>query len=374
MRQAVSSSLVTLAALVAMGPSCATTGAEGVGDRNLPTTGVGPFRKLGTDEVAGIAPFVVDDRVAVYREPAILAPEVPADDSPAILYAVARHPVADVIVRTRADDGRAFFGTSGDFGKTPPVVLAADAPWEGPSLSGPFAVRVRAEILLYYAGAGGIGVARSDDGLTFHKVAGPIFVRDPASSWETTEVHAPSVYALPDGRLRLLYASGSSIGEAESTDGIHFTRLDPDPSTSGIEPVLGPSTPAAPGTLLPNERPPFDTARVGDPCAAPRVTPEGRLHVRVLYTGTDGVGGTAIGFAARYGESGPLVRQTRAAPVYSVGAKESAPALLELPGGSYLYVQQDRRVDDKVTYTAIAGAFAPGSVKLPAPAPFPDTP
>ena len=366
---------LALAGLAALAPSCATTGAEGQGDLNLPTTGVGPFRKLGVEEVAGIAPFVFDDRTALYREPAVLAPEDPARiDSPAILYAVARRAKADVIVRTRADDGRAFYGTSGDFGKTPPVVLAADAPWEGPSLAGPFVIRVRAEILLYYSAQGGIGMARSSDGLSFQKVAGPIFSRDPASTWETTEVRAPSVYALADGRLRMLYASGSSIGEAESTDGIHFTRVDPDPSTAAIEPVLGPAAPAPPGSLLPNERPPFDTGGVGDPCAATRITPDGRFHVRVLYTGTDDTGATAIGFAARYGETGPLLRQTRAAPVYSVGAKEAAPALFELPGGSYLYVQQDRRVDAMLTYTAIAGAFAPGGVTLPTPAPFPDSP
>jgi hypothetical protein len=94
--------------------------------------------------------------------------------------------------------------------------------------------------------------------------------------------------------------------------------------------------------------------------------------VRVLYTGADAAGATAIGFAGRYGDNGPLVRQ--AAPVYSVGAKESAPALLEVRGGSYLYVQQDRRVDEKLTYTAIAAAFAPGSVKLPTPLPFPEAP
>jgi hypothetical protein len=275
-------------------------------------------------------------------------------------------------VRTRADDGRAFFGTSGDFGKTPPVVLSADAPWEGKSVSGPFVLRVEAEVLLYYAAAGGIGMARSSDGLVFRKEPGPVFTRDPASAWETTEVRAPSVYMLPDGRLRLLYAAGSSIGEAESVDGVHFQRVDPDPSTPAVEPVLGPAPPAAPGTLLPNERPPFDTARVGDPCAVVRITPAGRFHVRVLYTGADAAGATAIGFAGRYGDNGPLVRQ--AAPVYSVGAKESAPALLEVRGGSYLYVQQDRRVDEKLTYTAIAAAFAPGSVKLPTPLPFPEAP
>jgi hypothetical protein len=153
---------------------------------------------------------------------------------------------------------------------------------------------------------------------------------------------------------------------------VHFTRVDPDPSTPTVEPVLGPAAPAAPGSLRPNEKGPFDTARVGDPCAVVRTTPAGRLHIRVLYTGTDTAGVTSIGLAGRYGEQGRLDRQ--GTPIYSVGSKESAPALLELPGGSYLYVQQDRRVDERLTYSAIAGAFAPGSVKLPTPAPFPEGP
>jgi len=359
---------VSCAILATLGSSCATTGATGEGDRNLPTVGVGPFRKLAADEVPGIAPFVLDDRVAIYREPAVL----PGDLDSAILYAVGRQNGVDVIVRSRAEDGRAFFGTSGDFGKTPPAVLSPDLPWEGSSVSGPFVLRVNAEIVLYYAAAGGIGMARSDDGLVFTKERAPVLSRDPASSWETTEVRAPSAYVLPDGHLRLLYASGSSIGEADSVDGVHFQRVDPDPSTPAIEPVLGPAPPAAPGSLLPNERPPFDTARVGDPCVLLRSSPTGRLHIRVLYTGADEAGATAIGFAGRYGDKGFLDRQ--AAPVYSVGAKESAPALLEVSGGSYLYVQQDRRVDERLTYTAIAAAYAPGAVKLPIPVPFPDTP
>jgi len=354
--------------LAAFSISCATTGAKGEGDRNLPTVGVGPFRKLAAEEVPGIAPFVFDDRVAVYREPAVL----PGEGEAAILYAVGRQGGVDVIVRTRADDGRAFFGSTGDFGKTPPVVLSGDLPWEGPSVSGPFVLRVNAEILLYYAAAGGIGMARSDDGMVFHKERSPVLTRDPASAWETTEVHAPTVYVLPDGRVRMFYAAGASIGEAESIDGVHFQRVDPDRSTPAVEPVLGPAPPAPPGSLLPNERPPFDTARVGDPCALVGTTPTGRLHIRVLYTGVDASGGSTIGFAGRYGDMGPLERQP--APVYSVGQKEAAPALLELPGGSYLYVQQDRRVDDRLTYTAIAAAFAPGAVKLPTPLPFPDTP
>jgi hypothetical protein len=347
--------------VVLLALSCATTGAEGEGDRNLPTVGVGPFRKLAPDEVTGIAPFVFDDRVAIYREPAVLA----EGQGATILYVVGKPNGKDVIVRTRADDGRAFYGSSSDFGKVPPIVLSADLPWEGPALAGPFALRAPDGVTLYYAAAGGIGVARSSDGITFRKELEPVLVRDPTSAWESTEVHAPTVYVLPDGRFRMFYASGSSIGEAESTDGVHFTRLGPDP-------VLRPALPAAPGSLLPNEKPPFDTARVGDPCASLRTTPSGRLHIRVLYTGADAAGATAIGFAARFGETGPLERQ--ASPVYSVGAKESAPALLDIGDASYLYVQQDRRVDERLTYTAIAAAYAPGSTHLPTPVAFPDQP
>ena len=358
---------LALAATLLIAPSCATTGAAGEGDKNLPNVGVGPFRKLGADEVTGIAPFVFDDRVAVYREPAALA-----DGNAVILYVVAKQNDADVIVRTRADDGRAFFGSNGDFGKVPPVVLTATHAWEGASLSGPFALRLVDGIALYYAAAGGIGVAKSADGITFDKEPTPVLVRDPQSPWETTQVHAPTVYTLSDGRIRMFYASGSSIGEAESTDGLRFTRVDPDPSTAIIEPVLGPASPAAPGSLLPNEKPPFDTARVDDPCASVRSTAAGRLQIRVLYTGVDVTGASAIGFAGRFGETGRLVRQ--AAPVYSVGAKESAPALFEIGDASYLYVQQERRVDARLSYTAIAAAFAPGSTHLPNPAPFPATP
>ncbi|MBX3208000.1 MAG: hypothetical protein KF764_23335 [Labilithrix sp.] len=344
---------------LALVAACATTGAEGEGDRNLPTAGVGPFRKLEPEEVKGVAPFVLDDARALYREPAVLR-----DGESTLLYAVARVDEADVIVRTRALDERTFFGTSGHFGHKPVTVLEPDAPWEG-ALSGPTLVRFRGEILLFYAGAEGIGLARSTDGLTFRKEPGPVLTRDPLpGSWETTAPRAPSVFALPDGRLRMLFAAGRAIGEAESADGVAWSRV-------GGEPVLVPAPPPAPGSLLPNEKPPFDTAAVGDPCVVTRTTPAGRFHVRVLYTGTDTSGATAVGFAARYGESGPLARQT--VPVYSVGQKEAAPALLDLGDSSFLYVQQDRR-DGDTSFVAVAAAFAPGNVKLPPSGDYPDSP
>lgn len=341
--------------------ACATTGAAGEGDKNLPSSGVGPFRKLDIDEVKGIAPFVLDDDKAQYREPAALQ-----DGDETLLFAVGAKDGRDVIFRSRAVDGRTFYGTSGHFGAKPRVVLEPDAApeWEGGALSGPALLRAPSgELLLYYAAAAGIGVARSSDGFTFTKdPSNPILKRE--ALWETSEVRAPSVIRLPSGRFEMFYAAGNSIGEATSDDGIHFRRV-------GTGPVLEPAPSPPPGSLLPNEKPPFDTASVGDPCASPRETPGGRLQIRVLYTGRDAAGASTVGFAARYGEDGPLERQPVA--VYAVGQKEVAPAFAERPEGSFLYVEQERRDGTRI-YRAIAGAFAPGNIKLPTPGDFPDAP
>lgn len=352
-------SLVLAASLV--GLACATTGESGHGDANLPSAGVGPFRKLVDDEVKGIAPFVLDDSRALYREPAAIV-----EDGVVFLFAVARRDGRDVIVRTRASDGRSFYGTSADFGRSPREILAGGAAWEGASIGGPAVVRRGPELFLYYAAAGGIGVARAVDGVTFTKAGAPALAPDPSARWEATVPRAPSVYVAANGKFRMLYAAGVAIGEAESEDGVHFTRL-------GREPVLVPSAEPAPGSLLPNEKPPFDRAAVGDPCAVPRVTPAGRFHLRVLYTGTDPSGATTIGFAGRYDESGPLVRQPL--PVYAVNAKEAGPAFVETGEGTFLYVQQERRASGSGDpYLAIAAGFGPANVDLGPAAEFPSEP
>ncbi len=66
------------------------------------------------------------------------------------------------------------------------------------------------------------------------------------------------------------------------------------------------------------KKPPFDDASVDDPFVVTRTTPAGRFVVQVLYTGHDKDGVTAIGLAARYGDEGPLDRQSL--PVYSIGS------------------------------------------------------
>jgi hypothetical protein len=107
------------------------------------------------------------------------------------------------------------------------------------------------------------------------------------------------------------------------------------------------------------------------------MTAAGRIQVRVLYTGLDGAPGSsmtrasAIGFAARYGDSGPLVRQTT--PVLSLGRHEAAPALFEWAGNSMLYVQMDE-TSIMPPYPAIGAAFAPAQLTLSAPSSYAASP
>ena len=372
----------TLLSLCLVVAACATIGSpSNTEDAPLPSSGVGPFRKLGNAEAHGIAPFVLDGSFTSYTEPTVFPASTDATSAAVVMYAVQTTTNAQgapqvAIVRSRADDARSFYGSSADLGGKPKPVMVADQPWEGGVIGGPSALAVGTSIFLYYSAAGGIGLARSSDGFTFVKEPAPVLAPDPAVAWETTTPSAPSVAIYPNGRFRMLYAAGGSIGEADSADGISWARLDADPSTPAIDPVLTPAPPPDAGAPDSGLLGPFDTAQVTDPCLLPRTTPAGRLQVRVLYTGYTapasmaGRNGT-IGFAARYGDSGPLVRQPT--PVYSVSLHEAAPALFEWSGGSMLYVHQDETATTTV-YPSIAAAYAPANLTLPAPGPYPSSP
>jgi hypothetical protein len=372
---------------------CATLGATTGGDMGLPTANMGPFRPLTKMEVLGAAPFVFDGAGIPYREPAALAAN-PNDPTSASVYLYVTSSVttgtttADEIVRTRADDGRSFYGTSLDdtTGPTrPEVVLTATLAWEGANVGGPSVLRVGSEVYLYYAAAGGIGLARSSDGVTFDKESAPVLTPDPSVRWETSAPFAPTVAVLPGGTFDMMYTAGSSIGEATSTDGLHFTRVDADPTTPAIDPVLSPS-PMLPGAVLDATTEggdgggeagvsgPFDTARVSDPCLVPVTTPAGRLDTRVLYTGWSGPASnrsSAIGLAARYGTTGRLVRQPDA--VFSMATSQpAAPTYVAFGLGEMLYVQANTGGGFLSTpYSAIAAGFAPAETTLPAPTGYP---
>ena len=366
--------------MISLSAACATLGTQTIEGQNLPTSDVGPFRKLGTKEVPGIAPYVLDGlSIAPYEEPAVLALD---ETNPASMQ-LAMYVDATMttngtshgaIVRTRADDGVSFYGTSLDVGTVPELVLDESEPWEGGSVHSPTVLRNGTSVYMYYAAAGGIGVAVSPDGVTFQKTPTPVLAPDPAAHWETTVPGEPSVAIFPDGSWHMLYAAGVAIGEATSSDGMTWTRSDGDASTPELDPVFWPSPPASAAAIDAGEAP-FDTGQVADPCLLPRLDPAGKTQVRVLYTGYaappgPGARSSSIGFAARYGDSGPLTRN--GSPVYAVGKHEGGPALFEWSEGSLLYVHQDSAVTPP--YSAIAAAVAPVSLVLPLPSGYPSGP
>jgi hypothetical protein len=368
--------------LLLLAASCSTLGGESNNGINLPSTGVGPFRPLVDGELApkAVVPYVFGDQSAAYAEPAVVAASDDPSSAAVLMYAVAQVGGQAVIVRTRADDARSFYGDATDNADlshakhTAPTVLSADPAqaWEGAGLAGPWAVRTNGQVWLYYAGVAGIGLATSTDGgLTFTKKGAPVLAPDATVAWESTPPHAPSVAVFPDGTWHMLYGAGGAIGEATSSDGITWTR-------AGSDPVLAPSAVVDPSTLPTGVDPPFDEAVVDDPVLAPHTTIDGRLQVRVLYTGyrdppSASPRNSSIGLAGRFGTSGALSRQST--PVYTVQLHERAPALFEYDGGSLLYVgEDDTSVSSTNTFPGIAAGYAPIGEKLPAPLPFPSGP
>ena len=361
--------------------SCGTLGTPGGSPAGLPSSGVGPFRPLEEGELTpeALVPYVFADQTADYREPSVVGTSSDPSSTEVWMYAVGHVGGVDVLVRTRADDARSFYGDTSDNAggapPTPPVVLQASAMWEGGAtgnLGGPSALMVNGQLWLYYAASGGIGLAQSSDGLTFTKQSAPVLVADPSATWETTTPHAPSVAVFPDGSWHMMYGAGVSIGEATSPDGLTWTRIDGNP-------ILSPSPTVDPSTLPVGDVPPFDEGQVDDPMLAPQMTVDGRLQVRVLYTGYGSPPGTkaprasAIGFAARYGVSGSLSSQPD--PVYTASLHENAPGFFEWSGGSLLYVSEDdTSLSTTMPFPAIAAGYAPADDMLPAPAPFPTTP
>ncbi|HEY3819538.1 MAG TPA: hypothetical protein VGL81_20355 [Polyangiaceae bacterium] len=360
--------------------SCGTLGAAGGQPQGLPSSGVGPFRALEPGELTpkALVPYVFSNQTADYREPYVIGTSSDPSSTEVWMYAVAHVGGVDVITRTRADDARSFYGdisdTSTGAPPTPPVVLQASQPWEGGAtgnLGGPSALLVGGQLWLYYAAAGGIGLAQSADGLSFTKQGAPVLTPDASATWEATTPHAPSVAIFPDGTWHMMYGAGVSIGEATSPDGITWTRV-------AGNPVFVPSPTVDPSTLPAGVTPPFDEGQVDDPMLAPQMTIDGQLQVRVLYTGYGAPPGTsgrasAIGFAARYGDTGALSSQPD--PVYTASLHENAPGFFEWSGGSLLYVSEDNTtLSMNMPFPAIAAAYAPANDTLPSPLPFPTSP
>jgi hypothetical protein len=333
--------------------SCATLANDGMGDRDLPSVGVGPFRKLLPEEQRGTPPGVLDDAKLQFRDPAVLTLSDDPHTTEMLLYATGNDEAGkDVIYRSHANDARTFYGTSSHAGARPTKVFSASHAWEGAGVRAPSMLRNGGEIWMYYVGDGGIGLARSADGIAFTSSDAPVLA--------IAGAHGPSVIRADDG-FHLFYEIGRQIFESTSASGTMFG--------AGTF-VLGASPPLT-RALEPGEKPPFDAVGVGDPCASLRTTSAGRTQLRLLYTGVAADGTTAIGFAARYGNQGALARN--ASPVFSSANGDVAPAIFEWidPSAKTEAITMLYAAEGKAGYSAIGAAVAPVSAVLGMPQDFP---
>ena len=367
-------------ALGACAAACATLAADGRGDVDLPDAHDGPFRVLKrTESCTGDVCTGVDELPPGTPDGLAKYPGVPASRAPAVLvrgsgegndlrtivYAARDLDAPPArIVRLEAADSRDF--------KDVAEVLTGDAPFEAGAIGDPSALDVGGEVWLYYsihprkdapAQLAGIARARSTDGASgrsFVKDDAPLFTADGVKgSWETEPPRAPSVLRLPDGTFRMFYASGVAIGEASSADGVHFTRLDADPSTPELDPVVVPSAPVDASALPPGVKPPFDDLAVDDPSVARVVSEVGRVLYRLHYTGRDRRTGSAIGLAGRFGDRGSFSRSP--GPVYGGRSNPhvNAPTVARFPAFSLIYCDVDFESGQ-----ALGVGVAPASVKL----------
>ena len=359
--------------------ACATL-PDAPGNPYLPNAVAGPFRALSDDaEVIEPDGGILDDGTEIGNDQSppngfddenfwgrdITVVDADGDPSTLEVFAYVAAAVATgmtdptstdptrSITRYGALDGRSFDCSA-------EVVLTPDAAWEGNLLASPAAIRVGSGVFLYYAAAGGIGLAKSADSHTFVKVEGPVLA--PAGGgWEQGAVpRSPGVVALPDGTFRMFYEvptgpGVSSIGEAQSPDGMAWTRL-------GDTPALAPAGLGDAGAE------PWDSTSVGLPSPQLAVSGDGRMEIRVFYGALDSMGNGTVGLAARYGTDGPLSRSLSA--VFGTGTMLAPrePCTLAFTDFTFLYATQ--KTSTTVSDPVIAVGVAPATVILPAPNPM----
>lgn len=163
------------------------------------------------------------------------------------------------------------------------LVLEGDADWSADGVYSPVVATVGGERVMWFAGiAGGvsaIGRAVQSGG---RWVADPEPVFDPGEEWDSVGVAPGSVVLEADGTLRLYYTGDDGdtlrIGEATSTDGVRWTRVEGERDAWSLDP-------GTPGD--------WDDSGVRDPY----VIREGDVE-HLWYAGSDGTA-WRIGYASR---------------------------------------------------------------------------
>lgn len=310
-------------------------------DAERPNSHAGPFRALRDDEVPSQdGPYLLKGKLPRFRDQTVLDLAETVSPGPTALYALATIASQIGVFRFLSDDARSFPETP----EPSAPVLSASETWEGTALEAPNVVRIGNEIWLFYSAEGGIGAATSSDGATFQKLPGPLLGAS-SGGWDSGLVpRAPSVLAVA-GEYRMFYEAGGRIGEARSVDGQAWERSE--------SPILEPMA------VDPKE-PAFDSASIGDPEAWLATNAEGKRILRVYFTGRAADGTSAIGMAARFGNSGSLTRAV--APAFSGQRAPYAPAILAFDGFTLLYLTERAGLSDETDYPAVAAAVAPGNI------------
>jgi len=333
--------------------SCATLADAAKGDEDLPNAGAGPFRELRKGELglSLVAPAAVDDDKTLARHAAVL--DVDGDRT---TFEVVGYFGASVNGATAAEPSIAIRrGTAADgrsFRRQTEVVLEATEDWEKGTIGSPAAISVGGAVWLFYAGATGIGLAKSSDGVAFAKEAAPVLAAAD-SGWDQGAVpQSPGVVALPDGGFAMFYevtlGSGvRAIGEARSEDGETWTRV-------GDGPALAPG---AAGEEA------YDDAGAGAPFPVVGESASGRSFLRLYYAAESGAGKRTIGLAGRFDDGEPFERGV--SPVFGAGSSRgpTEPCVIVFDGVTFLFATQNRAL--KSEEPAIAAGVAPAQAVLP---------
>lgn len=224
--------VLTGAAVFSQG--CASIGERGSSPDGLPHGGTGQFRPLDEGETgiagppAGRAIVLADVAVEsgmpageflFYAQARALdeAPEPRETHPPNEIFWEAFGPRAIHRASARPEGTGAF-----DFG---PKVLAASEAWEEGEVYDPWAVASDGgPVRLYYAAAGGIGVAEAPSlDARFSKLPGPILTASDAGGHTPRR---PSVVRGVDGSWWMYFSAGTSLFAARSSDGVRFSVVE----------------------------------------------------------------------------------------------------------------------------------------------------
>lgn len=331
---------------------CATLADGEPGLDNAPSARAGPFRLFRLGEVGEerVAPFLMDDQDQRLRDAAVL--DVDGDPTTYEIegYFAGVPPGADAaaptsrIVRTFAADGRSF-----DRGTE--VVLEASLAWEGGTIGAPSVVLAGDTRRMYYAAAGGIGLAESVDGGPF--VARDVPIIDGASTpWADGTPRSPGVTQLPNDKWVMFFEADRGgtpvIGRAESEDGLVWFV-----DTTGPVIVRGPA-----GSL--------DERHVGTPLPVVGTSAEDRDILYVYYAARGADDKQLIAMAAAFlDEEGGRALKKSPSAMYapSTGIDPHEPAVVRFDTFSVLLVTQWRTKDQ--AELVVPGGMAPATAKLP---------